>query len=179
MVRYTLLSGHYRQPLNFTLHSLDASHQALLKLAKFEKQLRALTQASEAPSLDELKATGKADIFAEAWADLLNDLNVPGAIGAVFATLNKTKPAALSVEAAKSAWIGLHFVLAALGLELPVIKDEGEVEAPEEVKALADQRWNAKQARDWTTSDDLRKQIELLGWIVKDSKEGYTLTPQA
>ncbi len=36
-VRYTLLSGHYGQPLNFTLHSLDASRHALAKLAKFEK----------------------------------------------------------------------------------------------------------------------------------------------
>lgn len=179
VVRYTLLSGHYRQPLNFTLHSLDASHKALLNLAKFEKQVRAIAGVEGAPSLDELTATGKADIFAEAWADLLNDLNVPGAIGAIFATINKTKPATLSPEAARSAWVGLHFVLAALGLELPVIKDEGEVEAPDEVKALADQRWNAKQARDWTSADDLRKQIELLGWIVKDSKEGYTLTPQA
>ncbi len=36
-VRYVLVSGHYRQPLNFTLHSLDAARAALMKLAKFEK----------------------------------------------------------------------------------------------------------------------------------------------
>jgi cysteinyl-tRNA synthetase len=178
-VRYTLLSGHYRQPLNFTLHSLDASHQALLKLAKFEKQLLEQTGPLPVPAFHTLVAEGKAGVFTPAWEMLLEDLNVPGALGAVFGTVNKTKPATLAPEMAGEVWLGLRFILAALGLELPALKEEATGDAPEEVRALAEQRWLAKQNRDWTTADDLRKQIELAGWIVKDSKEGFTLVPIA
>ncbi|MEZ0389878.1 MAG: cysteine--tRNA ligase [Verrucomicrobium sp.] len=180
-VRYTLLSGNYRQPLNFTLHSLDASHQALLKLAKFEKQLsqQAGATAGAAPAHAALSQSGKAGPFAAAWEALLDDLNVPGALGAVFGTINKLKPATLSPEEAANVWSGLHFILDALGLELPVVKAESDVEVPAEIQALGDQRWTAKQVRDWGTADELRKQIELAGWVVKDTKDGFTMVPQS
>ena len=180
-VRYTLLSGNYRQPLNFTLHSLDASHQALLKLAKFEKQLsqQAGAAAVAAPAHAALAESGKAGPFAAAWEALLDDLNVPGALGAVFGNINKIKPATLSPEEAANVWSGLHFILDALGLELPVVKAESDVEVPAEIQALGDQRWTAKQARDWGTADELRKQIELAGWVVKDTKDGFTIVPQS
>lgn len=177
-VRYTLISGHYRQPLNFTLHSLDASHQALQKLARFEKGLKERAGISNAPSYAEVLAHGTAGIFQAAWEALLEDLNVPGALGGIFTVVHKTKAPALSPEDAKSAFMDLHFILAALGLELPPMKEDEVVDAPEEVKNLAEQRWTAKKAKDFISADDLRRQIEALGWIVKDSKDGYVLMPK-
>ena len=46
-------------------------------------------------------------------------------------------------------------------------------EVPEEVKTLAEQRWQAKKAKDWALADELRAKIDALGYAVKDSKEGY------
>jgi cysteinyl-tRNA synthetase len=177
-VRYTLISGHYRQPLNFTLGSLDASRQALLKLAKFEKALRGAGHiTTPVPSHESLAASGKAGAFAQAWTALLEDLNVPASLGGVFTVLNKTKPQELSAAEAAETWQSLHFILDALGLELPVIGDDTP-EAPPEILALAEQRWLAKQGRDFTSADDYRRQIELAGWLVKDTKEGYTVVPR-
>ncbi len=178
-VRYTLLSGHYRQPLNFTLHSLDASRQALLKLAKFEKALRERAGVtSGVPAYSEVLKHGSAGVFRSAWEALLDDLNVPGALGAIFTVVNKTKAAGLSQEEAKAAFMDLHFVLAAIGIELPAVKEDEVAEAPEEIKALAEQRWTAKQARDFISSDDLRRQVDAAGWVIKDSKDGYVLLPK-
>jgi cysteinyl-tRNA synthetase len=174
-----LLSGHYHQPLNFTLHSLDAARAALQKLAKFEKALREVVKATAAPTHEALVKSGSAGPFQAAWDSLLDNLNVPGAQGGVFTVMNKTKVAELSPPDAKSMWEGLHFILDALGIDLPPVKEDEVVEAPDEIKALAEQRWTAKQARDFRTADDLRKQIELAGWIVKDSKEGYQLLPKS
>jgi cysteinyl-tRNA synthetase len=176
-VRYTLLSGHYGQPLNFTLHSLDASRHALAKLAKFEKALREKAGASGAPSREELVKRGNAGSLQSAWEALLHDLNVPEALGCVFSLLNKTKLADTSAEQARALWMDLHFVLDALGMVLPEISDE-VAEAPTEIKALADERWAVKQAKEWAKSDELRKKIEELGWLIKDSKEGYQLMPK-
>ncbi len=119
-VRYTLLSGHYRQPLNFTLHSLEASRHALTKLAKFEKALREKT-GSAVPTREKLRDAGA---LRSAWDALLHDLNVPEALGCVFSLLNKTKLPDTTAEQAKEIWQHLHFILDAIGIVLPEIKEE-------------------------------------------------------
>ena len=44
------------------------------------------------------------------------------------------------------------------------------------MKELAAARWNAKAARNWAEADALRAEIDALGYAVKDSKDGYTIT---
>jgi cysteinyl-tRNA synthetase len=164
-VRYALISGHYSAPLNFTMHSLDSARQALQKLAKADKALdrgRAVEAKDPGP-------------FADAWDTLLKDLNVPGALGGIFGTLNKTKPAALTDDEAAAARGGLHFMLTALGIILPPVLEEAATEVPADIQALAQQRWDAKQAKDWGAADALRKELEAAGWLIKDSKEGFTV----
>jgi cysteinyl-tRNA synthetase len=178
-VRYVLLGGHYHQPLNFTLHSLDAARAALQKLAKFEKGLREASASGTAPAHEVLAAQGQPVAFQPAWDSLLDNLNGPGALGGVFSVLNQTKLSTLSADDAKSLWGGFHFILDALGIELPPVKEDEVVEAPDDIKALAEQRWAAKQARDFASADDLRKQIDAAGWLIKDSKEGYQVLPKS
>ncbi|UQT46646.1 hypothetical protein M5E88_09505 [Akkermansia muciniphila] len=47
--------------------------------------------------------------------------------------------------------------------------------SPGKVRILADQRWQAKQNRDWTEADRLRAEVAALGWVIKDRKDGYDL----
>ena len=49
-------------------------------------------------------------------------------------------------------------------------------EIPAEVKAVAEERWAARQNRDWAKSDELRAKLAEMGYTVKDSKTGYELT---
>jgi cysteinyl-tRNA synthetase len=177
-VRYVLVGAHYRQPLNFTFHSLDAARQALQKLAKAERALH-LAAGSPAPlSHSDLIARDPGP-FTDAWTTLNDDLNVPGALGAIFSTLNKTKPTQLSQPEALATWTGLHLLLDALGLTLtPPAEDPAATDIPPDIAALAEQRWQAKQARDWATSDTLRKELEAAGWLIKDAKDSYQILPK-
>lgn len=177
-IRYTLLSGHYRQPLNFTMHSLDASRQALHRFGKFAQALGEKVGATAHPTHEELVKRRNAGAFQPAWELLLEDLNVPGALGQVFTVINKTKVGELTAAQAQELWLDFHFVLDAIGIVPPDIKEEA-VEAPDHIKALAEQRWAAKQAKDWAKADEYRKELEAAGWIIKDSKEGYQLVPKA
>lgn len=52
-------------------------------------------------------------------------------------------------------------------------KSGGEEPVPEEVKTLAERRWQAKKDRNWAEADALRAQLDGLGYAVKDSKDGY------
>ena len=53
---------------------------------------------------------------------------------------------------------------------------EKQEDVPEEVKAIAEERRAARANKDWAKSDELRETLKALGYAVKDSKDGYTLT---
>ncbi len=165
-VRYVLIGAHYRKPLNFTLDSLSGAREALSKLAK---GARALAERA-----------GEGHVFGEvgfgpfqgAWDALNDDLNTPAALGGLFTGLKET--AGLKGKAASEALAAFNRVLRALGLELP----EPEVtEVPPEIRAIADERWQARTAKDWAKSDALRDDLAARGWVVKDARDGYELEP--
>ena len=167
-VRYCLISGHYHTPLNFTMHSLQSAAAALQKLAKFRASLLGLVDPASPP---QCKGAGP---FASAWQLLENDLNVPAALGAIFALINDSKPSQLDATRAAGLLSGLDFMTQALGLRLPepgAAQPEGQ--APAEILELAQQRWEAKQARDWPKADALRVELESKGWVIKDGKGSF------
>ena len=172
-VRYVLAGGYYRRPLNFTLSSLEDAKAALNRLSKFDMQLRNASGTDSVPSYEEFCAAfPELGIFQPAWDSLNDDLNTPEALGHVFSAIRKADIPSLSPEEAARLRNAFHFILAAFGIILP---EEGQEEAPEEIRTLADQRWQAKQNRDWTEADRLRAEVAALGWVIKDRKDGYDL----
>ena len=65
----------------------------------------------------------------------------------------------------------------ALGLTLPAEAPVDDTEIPAAIRNLADARWQARLAKNWTESDTLRARLLADGWLVKDGKDGYTLEP--
>ena len=55
------------------------------------------------------------------------------------------------------------------------VAKKNAVEVPEEVKALAEERWQAKKSKNWARADELRAEIDKLGFAVKDGKDGYEI----
>jgi cysteinyl-tRNA synthetase len=166
--RYVLIGGHYRKQLNFTLDSLHAAREALAKLAKGARALAA--RAGGETMLDSVEFGP----FQAAWDSLNDDLNTPAALGGLFTGLREAS--ALSGKDAASALAGFNRILRALGLTLPEEKEEA-VDVPEEIRALAETRWQARLAKNWAESDRLRAELSAAGWLMKDGKENYTLEP--
>lgn len=173
-IRYALISGHYRQQLNFTFKGLDDAKSALAKLRK--ALLAALEKAGMgAAEFKKLIAPRNAfagTLFEDAWNAMCDDLNVPKALGQIFAALPKLDGNKRDMEA-------LGAMLYALGLDIfsdePASDTAEGTDAPDEIKALAEERWNAKKARDFAKADALRKTLSEKGWTVLDSKTGYSL----
>ena len=166
-VRYVLISGHYRKQLNFTLDSLHAAKEALHKLAKGRESLAAL-----AGSIADTPAAIDDSVFAPAWDALNQDLNTPAALGHLFTGL-KTALKLNNKEAAANL-AAFDAILNALGLELPA--EETSSNIPADIEELAQQRWQAKQNKDWAASDQLRDQLLSAGWTIKDNPDGYELS---
>lgn len=168
-VRYVLLGGHYRKPLNFTLESLGGAREALGRMAKAARQIAARGGAESTLETVEFGP------FQNAWDSLQNDLNTPGALGGIFTGLREA--AALTGTEAAKALAGLNRVLRALGLNLPEAPDDAAFAIPADIQALAEERWQVRLAKGWAKSDELRAALAAKGWTVKDGKDGYTLTP--
>jgi cysteinyl-tRNA synthetase len=170
-VRYALIAGHYRKHLNFSFETLEAARPNLQRLARLRKAL-AVTETS----FEDLCAAGCGNLghFAPAFEALLDNLNVPKALGELFRAageLEKHPASATAVDAH-----GLAVLLAALGLRA---QEAAPDEIPADIRALADERLQARANKDWAASDRLRDQLSALGWTVKDAKGSYELSKSA
>lgn len=173
-LRYVLAGAYYRRPLNFMLSSLKDATSALKKLGRFDRELAKASGAKEPTYRELAKKAVAPGPFQAAWDSLQDDLNTPEALGHVFSAIRRINPASLSPEEAAQTWQGFRLIVEALGLQLA--DPDEEVDIPDEIKALADQRWEARKAKDWAAADALRSQLAGLGWAMKDGKEGYQLT---
>lgn len=158
-IRYVLISGHYRKQLNFTEHSLESAQSALDKLAE-------TGVATEEPDFSQPPALG---IFQDAWNHLLDDLNTPAALGSIFSALKQWD------DSNPEHRQGLKQILYALGLELNPPESKKAESIPEIIASLARERWQAKQAKDFSKADQLRDEIQAQGWKILDRKDGYDL----
>ena len=173
-LRYVYLSGHYRHHLNFTLDSLLASRQAMNRLSRFEKSLAERAQTSKVPDYETARQAGEAGPFQPAFEALCRDLNTPDALGKIFTAIKSIDTKTLSQPIAAKLYQQYHFILAALGLQL-LEKEENREDIPQEIKAMAEERWQARSAKEWAESDRLRDELSEAGWLVQDGKEGYTV----
>ncbi len=188
-VRFALLAGHYRQQLNFTLHSLDAARSALDKIAKSLAKLAGfLGEPSTAirPLLEPCPYT-TTGVFGEAWACLTDDLNIPAALGLLFSALRDLeREPDIEAIALRGQFQALGGFLWALGLD-PLAPAEVRAAAtaaaveriPAQVSLLAEQRWQAKAQRNFAEADRLRAEVTALGWTILDRKDGFQLQPNA
>jgi cysteinyl-tRNA synthetase len=168
-VRYVLIGAHYRKQLNFTLDSLSGARQALAKLAKGARQLAAKIGP------DVTLASADFGPFQAAWDSLNHDLNTPGALGGLFTGLHEASH--LTGADAAAALAGFNRILRALGIVLPEEAHTDAADIPEDIKSLAETRWQARLAKNWAESDTLRAQLTEKGWAMKDGKDSYTLEP--
>ena len=163
-VRYALLSGHPRKQLNFTLDSLHAADSALKALRRFSDGLGPPAKGSARPRRR----------FSTPYSGALDDLNTPGALGALFTIINATDPSK-SLPGDRAAF---ERVMSALGFDLGALASPAASAAPPAaVESLAARRWEAKRARDFAAADRLRAELAAAGWSMLDGKDGYRLEP--
>lgn len=177
-IRYVLIGGHYRQPLNFTFEALEAARTALARIDECVTALEAL--AGEATPLPGEGPSFGDDALKRFSSALADDLNTPEAFSALF-SLIKTANIALSenllladgAAATLEALKRMDEVLGVIFFERPTASSE----LPQEVKTLLEARAQARRDREWAESDRIRDLLKEKGWEVRDGKDGQTVKP--
>ncbi len=170
-IRYIMLAAHYRSKLNFTFEALKAARRARRRVQRVFDELAVVNPAEQVtiPAMQQLRDT--------VFSALLDDLNTPKALGALFTFLRQHPVAAMTpAERAEYKAVLLHFNQV-FHLWNPEGESPAAVEIPEEIRQLAEQRWAARQQKDYATADALRERIQQAGFRVIDTPSGYHLEP--
>lgn len=173
-IKFALLQNNYRQDINITDNLFpDAARQ----MADFCRVLVSVQQAY--PTVTEVDPAVDA-AFDEAMDD---DFNTAKALSDLYAWFKQMRQQLAAGDSHCAALAnGVRATYALLGLFADPAAYVADYDArhtvaiPAEVQDIAARRFAAKQARDWATADALRAQLTAMGWTVKDSKEGYTLS---
>jgi cysteinyl-tRNA synthetase len=184
-IRYALMRVHYRAPLNFTWGGMNEARESLGRIDDWMARLR----ETAAEKIDKEKnMTQPGQQFEEALDD---DLNISAALGFLFESIRKTNRAMDRGEldsASANSWLNwwerVNSVLSLpAGVQLRASLDmKGELQAvqiPAEIAELVRQREEARLAKDFRKSDELRNELTARGWEVRDTKDGYTITQRA
>ncbi|MBY8978268.1 cysteine--tRNA ligase [Rhodobacteraceae bacterium NNCM2] len=155
-IRYALLMGHYRQPLDWTSDTPRAAKAALDRLYVALRH--------------EAAAKARPDDMAPVFAALDDDLNTPAALSALHAIAGQVHASADPARAAELA-AALRQAGALLGLlqqDAQMWAQAGVVDTAR-IDALVAERNQARASRDWAQADALRDELATLGIEVEDT----------
>lgn len=174
VLRFFMLSAHYRSPLNFSKELMEASKNGLERIMNAAEHLRDLLAGAQGEELaaEEKAGLQEAGSFAEKFdAAMDDDFNTADAISAVFelvrfANANVTQQSTKAyVEAVYRELLKLADIL---GL---ILEKEKEILA-EDVEKLIEERQAARKAKDFARADEIRDTLLAQGIILEDTREG-------
>lgn len=182
VIRFFLLSGHYRNPINFSRELMDQSKNALTRMQNAKNNLKYLAEngagsmtEAESKSLDGLSKYREK--FIEAMDD---DLNTADAISAVFELIkdiNTTTKDGATKEFAEKCLSLLDELTKVLGLLREKEEKSGEID--DEIQKLVDERQAARKAKNFARADEIRDLLKAKGFTLEDTPQGVRIVPLA
>ncbi|MBR1970468.1 MAG: cysteine--tRNA ligase [Clostridia bacterium] len=169
VIRFFMLSAHYRSPINFCDELMDAAKNGLDRIYNCIDNLEFIYDKAESAGLnDEIKAymDSMRDKFIAAMED---DLNTADAISSIFEAVrfaNSTeKPSQEDIEYMKN-------MILELGGVLGLLKNTKKQSLDEEIEALIAQRTEARKNKDWALADKIRDDLKARGIVLEDTPDG-------
>ena len=162
VLRLTLLSAHYRQPLNWTKEIIDQNSKMLDRLYRSLKDLQDIELTTENLSDDIMDS-------------LLDDLNTPKLLAHLNTLANKLS------SANKDEKINIKNNLIAAGKILGILREDPDVwlgynqslnPEKEEIEGLINQRNEARRDKDFKLADEIRDKLKIKGIEIEDTNNG-------
>ena len=167
-IRFFLISGHYRSPLNYTKEVIESCKASLERLYTCRNNL---DFAMENASGEGKELIAKAEAAKAKFIDAMDDdLNTADAIAAVFEFAREinTLSASESKESLQAAADMFDSLTGVLGL----LYNRNTDDVPEHVKSLVAERTEVRKAKNWARADAIRDELASLGYVVEDTASG-------
>jgi cysteinyl-tRNA synthetase len=175
VIRFFLLSGHYRSPINFSRELMDQSKNALTRMQNAKNNLKHLAENGAGDmTADETASFGELSKYKDKFiAAMDDDLNTADAISAIFELIKDVNTATkdgASKEFAEKCLSLLDELTAVLGL-LREKEDDGSG-VDDEIQKLVDERQTARKAKNFARADEIRDILKARGITLEDTPQG-------
>ena len=176
VIRFFLLSGHYRNPINFSDALMEQAKAGLARLENAKENLKHLiANGSGAMTDDEKEALAGYDRYRQEFiAAMDDDLNTADAISAIFelvTAINTAVKDGASKEFAEKSLETLMELATVVGL----LQQEADDEIGDDVKKLVEERQAARKAKDFARADEIRDMLKERGITLKDTPQGVQI----
>ena len=174
ILRFFMLSAHYRSPLNFSAELMEASKNGLERILNAADNLRYMMEQAKEDSMTDAEKDNlaKTKEFVTAFETAMeDDFNTADAIAAIFDLVkyaNTTATAEGSKEYAKA----LYDLLVKLADVLGLIIDKKEEILDDEIEALIAERQAARKEKNFARADEIRDELAAKGIVLLDTREG-------
>lgn len=178
VIRYFLISSHYRSPINYSLEIIEQCKSALERLYTCRESLDfALKNAKDIPDDEELikKLNSHREQFITAMDD---DLNTADGVAAVFELVKDINTSILDKEVSKNVCQAAAAVFDELCDVLGILYNRKNNDVDSDIEALIEERQQARANKDWATADRIRDELKAKGIILKDTPQGVTWTKE-
>ena len=174
VLRFFMLSAHYRSPLNFSADLMEAAKNGLERILtagstlKRQMEAAAATQMSDAERASYEETAAYVEKFDAAMDD---DANTADAVSAVFELvkyINTNASSDNSREYLQKLYERLNTLCDVLG----IILEQKEELLDADVEALIQERTDAKKAKNFARADEIRDQLKNMGILLEDTREG-------
>ena len=157
-IRFTLISQHYRNRIEFSDEILEQSKNSLKKINDF---ITNLDKEDNQESLEKLKE--------DFYAAMDDDFNTQKALTVLYEFMNDSNKTKTGGKQTLKFFKDINNIFKAFSFT---------VDIPKEIEDLAKERKLARDSSNWEQSDKLRNLIESKGYTIEDKKEGYLLKKQ-
>ena len=181
VLRFFLISAHYRSPIDFNKESLKLAEKNLNRIYEAVERLRTLGERKEKTSAEENLLTEVGDAkkkFEEAMDD---DFNTPLALAAIFdivRAINSYANANREIETStqKEVYETLRSLMNVLGIDIEVERKEPKGEEiriiNELMNLIINVRDEMRKRREWKIADEIRESLKKIGFVIEDTPEG-------
>jgi cysteinyl-tRNA synthetase len=174
VLRFFMLSAHYRSPLNFSEELMESAKVSLNRIINGVDNLKYLKGHSkvEALSSEEVSVLEKANTFVLSFERAMeDDFNTADAISSIFELTTYVNTVA-NEETSKECLEKLIGIFVKLTDILGIIVDKKEESLEVEVEALIEARQEARKEKNFARADEIRDELLAKGIVLEDTREG-------
>ena len=175
VLRFFMLSAHYRSPLNFSADLMEAAKNGLERIVTAAENLQRLSGSTTGELTEaEKELLAQSHVYQEKFeAAMDDDFNTADAVSAIFEYVKFCNTNA-SGESSKVYIDALYAKLKELCDVLGIIVEKEAEILDEDIEKLIEERQAARKEKNFARADEIRDELAAMGIILKDTREGVT-----
>ncbi len=175
VIRYFLISSHYRSPINYNLEIIEQCKSALERLYNCRESLDFSIKNAKTDIADDNEILALIDSRKEQFINSMDDdLNTADGIAAVFDLVSDINTKIINKDVSKNVCQKAADMFDELTGVLGLVYNRKSNDINDDIEKLIEERQQARANKDWATADRIRDELKAQGITLKDTPQGVT-----